>query len=156
MEYIEKENIRKSKRNRHPTSCLAKTKGGAYDTCPFCGSKNLAEHGVEWCDICDKTYDVFRVVGEYWYSRACPDKDTHPKIYNKITRRYFRHTQMDKITVEVCMDCGAINTGVCPNCDKNNHLSKPEDFSYKNRRRSKAWKNNIGKVACTRCNFRSK
>lgn len=153
------DDIKKTKRNRHKTSCLAKTKGGAYNhTCPFCGSENIIRHGIEWCNYCNEEHEVFRPTTEFLFSKPCPNADKHPREYQAKLKRYFRYSQMDSVSVETCVDCGAIHTGVCPNCDKNNHLSKPEDFQYGRsiHQRPRAWKNNFGKIACTRCNFRSK
>jgi predicted RNA-binding Zn-ribbon protein involved in translation (DUF1610 family) len=120
--------IKKTKRNKHPTTCLSKTKGGKYFNCPFCGSENLITHGVAWSDE-DPENDEHTMSADRWFSFG-----------NK------------RIAVTTCADCGAVNSGRCPNCDKDaGALIIRIYVTYWQR---SAWRNSLGKLACTRCNFR--
>lgn len=141
---IEKENTRKAKRNRHPTTCLAKTKSGHYNNCPFCGSEDLIEHGVNYCTFCDYDEYFFEHYPTWGLGKKCINHDKDIEYHKKLKRNISKHT-MRRISVVACSNCGAIRTGVCPNCK-----FKTRYFYHK------PWKNHIGKIACSGCGFRSK
>jgi len=123
------ETIKKTKRNKHPTTCHAKTKMNKdYMYCPFCGSENLVMHGVMWSD-------------------EVPDKDEH-----FITAERWFLWGSNRLAVHACSDCGAVNSGRCPNCDKDAGIITIRS-NYINWQRH-AWRNNIGKLICTKCSFR--
>ena len=143
----ELDHIKKTKKNKHPTSCLSKTKGGSNFNCPFCGSENIVRHGVRWCEICEWERNFLTASTWSWEEegddfRGCPNKDRDD--HTQPNPRGFYRSNISEISVSVCTDCGAVQTGRCPNCDKN--YSRP----------GRAWRNNIGRIACTKCNFRGK
>jgi hypothetical protein len=128
---MEEEQIpyKKSKRNRHPTTCQAKTKSSNYNHCLFCGSENLVLHGVKWSEDYPDTDEQFIHAGMWcMYSYS--------------------------ISVLACADCGAVKSGRCPNCDRNaGTITIRPTWTFWQR---SAWRNNVGKLRCDKCNFREK
>lgn len=139
------DNIKKTKRSRKPTTCLAKTKSGMYNHCSFCGSENLVQHGVEWCE-CGFEKHIIEPFTNWWLSGRGECPNNHQK--NHEVRN--RSGMLDQIVVIVCTDCGSVKSGRCPNCDKNS-----KNYKYGYYRNSKVWRSNLGKLACTVCNYRS-
>lgn len=139
------DNIKKTKRSRKPTTCLAKTKSGMYNHCSFCGSENLVQHGVEWCE-CGFEKHIIEAHTNWWLS----GRGECPNIHQKNHEIKNRCGMLDQIVVIVCADCGAVKSGRCPNCDKDN-----KNYKYNYYRNSKVWRSSLGKLACTVCNYRS-
>lgn len=144
------DNIKKTKRSRNPTTCLAKTKSGMYNHCSFCGSENLVQHGVVWCG-CGYEEHVIQPYSGWWrIQQVCPNinQKNHDQYYKSPKR--FNGSTIEQIMVVACADCGAVKSGRCPNCDKDN-----KNYKHGYYRNSNVWRSSIGKLACTRCNYRS-
>lgn len=123
---------KKSKRNRHPTECsvIRRDRG-----CGICGSENIAEQGVEYCERCGKEVIIFRNTnnfGRWNVSNFCKCQKSW------VVRTHVRYYKPYRtIAVLKCMDCGAVMSCFCPNC-------KPD---------RKCWYK-AGKSYCRKCGFR--
>ena len=135
----EVDNVKKTKRNKKPTEC--KDLRRSYDHCGICGSPNIAEQGVIYCNKCgsEDEYlletDVF-----FWnYSKHCNlpkpcNCDPRVEIINK--RRYY-YNYLKTISVKKCLDCGAVYGSFCPN-----------------NKRHGCWKHWDGRYYCRTCGYR--
>ena len=139
---IVKQNIKKSKRNKHETECSIKR---FKDGCGICGSSNIAQHGVRYCTKCSLEIYYFIEKPDFgWYcvegvpELKCKCTDIHE--YRFRGRLKTITSKPEKfLCVNVCLDCGSIQSNYCPVCG-----SKVRD----------CWKSTEGRLLCQRCNFR--
>lgn len=111
--------IRKTKRNKNPTSCLDKTR--SFFHCAFCGSENTIVSGVQSCEVCG--YDEYYISNSGWF-------------WKEINCKHFYPFRQD-ILIESCVDCGAYEGPICPNCKR------------------RLWFDGKNKKRCRRCGFHS-
>lgn len=142
---IEQPSKRKARRNRRKTECnVIRSKYG----CGICGSENLAEQGVGYCEICGLEVDYIVDVDDSWFLKS---KETLPKCVCKVKDEWrgntFYYSRKGRIRVYKCMDCGAVgNNRFCPNSD-GSHLSG-------NFGRHTCWKSWRGQIFCKSCGYR--
>jgi len=152
----EKQNTRKTKRNRRETDCTVKIRGGGYNHhCGTCGSENVAKQGVVYCEKCGRETPYLLGPGEgnifSWNVVPNTSKDNKPCKCVKIVERKqgkfikkYKTTYLRSIGVTVCMDCGSVMSNFCPNCTdtKTSWLS------------NRCWKSPDGKVHCQKCGYK--
>jgi hypothetical protein len=121
---------KKTKKNKHETSCPDKRRRGG---CGICGGNNLATDGVTYCNICGEEVYFF-VEGDYFWSYfrlkeerpIGPQCNCHIEIpgwqrvrqdhhWIKMPTVYHRR-DIKRIQVTYCLDCGATNGPKCPAC----------------------------------------
>lgn len=140
---ISPENIKKTKRNRRQTACSI----NRYKGCGICGSLNVAYQGVKFCNICGEeieiiTYDEWDWSGDPSHKVPCECVKEHKNFKGHIS--FYR--DVNKHTIGVCMDCGAVKSRFCPNCNKNNYRLRSHN----------CWKSAVGnKKFCQSCGYRT-
>ena len=112
--------FRKTKRNRQKTVC--KDLRRSWFHCGMCGSPNLATQGVEYCTKCGKEEEYLALTFVFHLNMSVCD-------CSKYSTRY--------LEVHKCMDCGAVQSNYCPNCN------------YR-----KCWKSTKGDLYCHHCGFK--
>ena len=127
------DDIRKTKRNRRQTECnVIRSKTG----CGICGSENVADQGVKYCEICGEEADYLIHSGFWLRNEMAVDCDCHVE-YKTAKGKIQYYRKLSWMEVGKCMDCGAVRSNFCPNC--------------KFRR---CWKSSKGQLYCQRCGFR--
>ena len=138
--------IVKAGHNRQPTTCQDLRR--SYDACGICGSKNIAEQGVDYCEVCEKERDFLRTSRTMWFyrseSKLC--KCVKYISYGKNRTRAFSTER--SISVTKCMDCGAVRSSTfCPNCSN-------KDFGQRGFYSNNAWRHWDGRIFCSKCGYR--
>ena len=129
------ENIKKTKRNRHKTECSINRMKG----CGICGSLNVATQGISYCNVCGEEIEILS--DQFWYYGidGVPCNCNYESKIPRFKGRKYRDIR--HITVEKCLDCGAVKSRFCPNC--------------KDRRSNdNCWKSWDGKKFCQSCGYR--
>ena len=97
---------RTSKRKKKPTACLDKKRN--YYSCGICGSENIAECGVIFCNSCGAEESYITERTWFGFKDSMRVKCACPTFY----RGYYILTR----NVKICMDCDALKGPLCPNC----------------------------------------
>ena len=129
----EYENIKKTKRNKHPTVCLDKRK--SWGCCGCCGSENTVYQGVIWCDNCG-TEDSILEEEWFFFQKRFLCKCVR-LVQSK--KRTIKSDYIKEIKLHKCLDCGAVEGPFCPN-----------------NKRHKCWKSPFGERYCRTCGYRRK
>ena len=94
----------KGRRKHNPTLCIDKKRG--YFSCGICGSENLVQCGVLFCDKCGSEKPF--VTEAHWFHRESLDCEC-----DKIKGLWYYHRSH---SVKICVDCDAVKGPLCPNC----------------------------------------
>jgi hypothetical protein len=97
IEEIEKQQGKKRKGN---TICNDKRRKHYH--CFICGSENIINQGISYCNNCEKEIEIFSNEEYFQYSNIC---DCEWKPY----RKYYK-------IIKKCMTCGAVEAMTCPAC----------------------------------------
>lgn len=103
-EVIEQEVAKqRGKRKHRETACVDKRRG--YFTCGICGSENLVQCGVVFCETCgvERPY----VSEACWFHREQLECDCDKRYYYQSSHH-----------VQICIDCDAVMGPLCPNCKR--------------------------------------
>lgn len=120
----------KTRRDRNPTQCFDKRRDGRH--CGICGSPNLIEQGVIYCNICGIEQAFFEAVMPWW--KSCRLYDLPCTCVRKISYKKGSHTKYHKIreirrhTVYKCIDCGAVRSSFCPNGKEHKCWKKADKY----------------------------
>lgn len=139
---VVKQNVKKTKRNRHKTECSIKR---FKEGCGICGSLNIAQHGVRYCTKCgiEVYYFIERSNCSWNLSNEVPKLKCkcleHRKYKLRGRIKVFTSKPEKAIYVNACLDCGSIQSNYCPVCGSSVR---------------ECWKSINGKLLCQRCNFR--
>lgn len=98
---IEETEKHKSKHKKRETLC--KDKRRAYFSCGVCGSEDLIDQGIKFCNNCNieqefLSIDLFRKFGMRFLPCECNTK--HKNYYS----------------IKKCITCGAVEARTCPAC----------------------------------------
>lgn len=128
-----KDNTHKSKKTKRKTECSVLRR---QNGCGICGSKNLVIQGVKYCKKCGIEKEFLQICdGFSWYWK------TGVKLSCKCligTNPKHRYRPTETIGVHKCIDCGAVKSSYCPNCEQRT-----------------CWKSWDGKLFCQSCGFRT-
>jgi len=137
FEIEENRGTTKSSHTTNPTTCNDVRRSGA--ACGICGSFNVVEQGVRWCDTCGLEVEYLGEYSRYWWSRDYlpPICDCEYVVGENGWKRSPRHSY----SINKCLDCGAVNSNkLCPNCvDKRFGMG--------------TWKHWDGRIKCGYCGF---
>jgi hypothetical protein len=138
----------KTSHNRQPTTCqdLRRSLGA----CGICGSQNIVEQGVDYCEMCGKEKDFLKADRHAWYysskSEICKCVQYFNYGNNEIRTRAY--SPQRSISVTKCADCGAVRSSTfCPNCSNKSLLQR--GFYINN-----AWRHWDGRISCLKCGYR--
>lgn len=112
-EVLPEETKTKGKRKHKPTACMDMRRG--YSNCGICGSENVTTHGVNYCTMCGEE-ELFLVLGDDFWFGGNRDEMKYPSCQCKTEKKY--DIKIKRITVQACLDCGAVKGPRCPACGK--------------------------------------
>jgi len=143
IEDEENKGTKKSSHTTNPTTCTDVRRSGS--ACGICGSFNLVEQGVRYCETCGKEEEDLRQYTGWRWNRGkrkpickCPDiyREFHPG-------HPFKTSPRDAHYIEKCLDCGAVSSiRFCPNCVMRHTWSS-----------AGTWKHWDGRIKCGSCGF---
>jgi len=140
---LEKENIKKTKRNKHKPTCSSLKRNPLSNNCGICGSENVVSQGIIYCEICGEEAEYWSEPGDTYDFRNFRSEEKIIKcncIYEYEYRgRQIKIRKIFKLTVRKCTDCGAVQSNYCPNCKKLNIR--------------KCWKHWDGRTLCQNCGY---
>jgi len=145
IELEENKGVTKSTHTVNPTTCADIRKSG--DSCGICGSYNLVEQGVRFCNTCGKEEeDLRQYTGWRWDSEERIPICDCPDINREVSSgRIFKVSPRDSYYITKCLDCGAIDSiSFCPNC------STRQNQYYSG---AGTWKHWDGRIKCSRCGY---
>lgn len=130
IQETEESRIRSSPKKKE-TLCVDKRRD--YSHCGICGSSNLATEGVKFCNICGEEIDYLVEGRGGWFLEKDIPKYPDCGCKKPIEANELRKVNKKKSTVRVtryvndlghhhvthCLDCGAVNSIICPACKKN-------------------------------------
>ena len=137
-EYIERNTKTKRRKTNTECSVVRRDKG-----CGICGSENLAEQGVKYCEKCGKEKD-FLTIQDGWMFKSGVSLSCKCVIEFKIRNQTHRYRPTKIICIKKCLDCGAVQSNYCPNCKSNRGWSS-----------TKCWNNGFGNLFCQECGFKN-
>jgi len=133
-----KDKTHKGKRNKRETECsVVRRQGG----CGICGSENIADQGVKYCEICGAEKEYLVSTNRWGFF---PKTDVKLpckclKTWIGANGKEHKYRAINVLGVLKCMDCGAVKSNYCQNFD-----------------RVTCWKSAIGRnLYCTICGFRN-
>jgi hypothetical protein len=100
------------KKRKSETVCYDKRR--SLDHCAICGSPDIVNHGVEYCEKCGKERHFVgerRRFGIFWRQKL------NCGCYHKHRGRKYRVSSR-VIEVRVCVACDATKGPLCPNCKR--------------------------------------
>lgn len=100
----------RGKRKRHETACVDRKRD--YLSCRICGSENLIQHGVISCTELDcdaEKYFITEHLG-FWLGYRHLRDEVRGLGCNHRPWKTYTHS------LRVCVDCGAYEGPLCPNC----------------------------------------
>jgi hypothetical protein len=104
---VEEEPRHRSKRKKRETACADKRRS-YYGYCGLCGSGNIINQGVNWCD-CGAETEYLNQNGDYFYFWERPKKRSCGCSWE---------VPSGHIGVKKCLDCGAVKGPKCPVCKR--------------------------------------
>jgi len=144
IEIDENKGTQKSSHTTNPTTCPDVRRSGI--ACGICGSYNLVEQGVRFCESCGKEEEDLQQFSNWWNREKrkpiCKCSDIDREVS---PGRTFKSSPRDSYYIAKCLDCGAIDSiSFCPNC-----------ATKQNRPFGSAgtWKHWDGRIKCSRCGF---
>jgi len=143
IEIDENKGTTKSSHTKNPTTCKDVRKSG--DACGICGSFNIVNQGVKYCETCGIEVEFLNDQFKYWYMRdygppICNCKDVKNKYNYKTSPRH-------EYSITKCIDCGSVeHYKFCPNC----HNKKKYKYSYSY---IGTWKHWDGRIKCGKCGY---
>ena len=96
------------RKKKSVTACMDKKRG--YFSCGICGSENLVDCGVIYCNGCGVEEPYVTEKGWWGYSNRASVKCKCPQYHQGYWLRNYK--------VTLCVDCDAIKGPLCPNCKK--------------------------------------
>lgn len=139
---IEPQTIKKTKRNRHQTACSI----NRYRGCGICGSLNVVYQGVYFCNICGEEVETLSEDG-WLYSMDSSEKLTCTCVRERVglKGKIRQYRDVNSYKIGKCLDCGAVKSSFCPNCNKNSFRLTANN----------CWKSGINnKKFCQTCGYR--
>lgn len=127
----------KSSHTKNPTTCNDVRKSG--DACGICGSFNVVNQGVKYCNTCGLEVELLGDYSRYWWNK---DKE-HPicNCEDIINNHGWKSSPRDSYSIAKCIDCGSVNSRrFCPNCGDKNVWGD-------------TWKHWDGRIKCSACGF---
>ena len=138
-----KENIRKARRKKKKTECSV-IRRDPYRGCGICGSENIAEQGVKFCNICGREIAYLEIM-EGWRRKAGASLNCKCiKKWTDIRGKTHSYRDIRSVSVKKCLDCGAVCSDYCPNC------KNKEGWSSR-----KCWSTWNGKLFCQTCGYKN-
>ena len=146
IEDAENRGTQKSSHTTNPTLCADVRRSG--DSCGICGSYNIVDQGVRYCETCGIERESLKQHNHYGWGFGeeqnlickCPDikKEMSSEHYYKTSPRSDYH-------ITKCLDCGAVdNSRFCPNCS----TADQHRWAF-----AGTWKHWDGRIRCSGCGF---
>ena len=138
-EIEENQGVLKSSHTKNPTTCKDVRRSG--DACGICGSFNVVNQGVKYCETCGLEIEYLGESSRYWWSKnyespICKCEYIKNKYNYKVSPRR-------EYSILKCIDCGAVDHyKFCPNC------RNKKGYSYNG-----TWKHWDGRIKCGICGF---
>ena len=108
-----KDKTKKGKKQKHKTECSALRR---QHGCGICGSENIIIQGVKYCKICGTEIEIL-VLDDYWRWSIDVKVPCDCVKITIIKNKEHEYRQTGSIEIKKCLDCGAICSNFCPNCN---------------------------------------